>query len=53
MVSIAKDTHLLLDIQMNLLGTVAIAGDGPPLPHTPIMQFDSAVWVRFANAESN
>jgi hypothetical protein len=52
---IAREMNLLLDILTDLLVPVAITGDGPPLPHTPITQLDSigfSSWYRFAGAES-
>jgi hypothetical protein len=35
-INIARETNLVLDILTDLLVPVAITGDGPPLPHTPI-----------------
>jgi hypothetical protein len=44
-INIARETTLLLDILTDLLVPVAITGDGPPLPQTPITRLDSAVAI--------
>jgi hypothetical protein len=48
MVSIANETYLLLDILTNLLVPVAIAGDGPPLPHIRLRSWILQVGIDWA-----